>query len=172
MGANIEIKARIKDFSKLKAAVENLSDTPATLLSQEDTFFNVSQGRLKFRILAPDEGQLIFYKRLDRSGPKRSDYLIATTSDPQALKDILSACYGIRGMVRKQRLLYLIGNTRIHLDQVEGLGTFIELEVVLASEQDDKRGQAIAKELMTKLGIQEKDLIKEAYIDLLENQAG
>jgi predicted adenylyl cyclase CyaB len=171
MGANIEIKARVKNFDKLRESVEKISDSPGIPIPQEDTFFNVAQGRLKLRILAPDEGQLIFYKRLDRSGPKRSDYLIATTSNPQALKDVLAACYGIRGMVRKQRLLYLIGNTRIHLDQVEGLGTFIELEVVLTPNQNDKEGQAIANEWMTKLGIHEKSLVQEAYIDLLENQA-
>jgi len=170
MGANIEIKARVENFSEFKAIVEKLSHTPVTLLLQEDTFFNTPHGRLKLRVLAPDKAELIFYQRSDSSGPKRSDYLITGTTSPLALKAVLTAAYGIRGAVRKQRLLYSIGPTRIHLDQVENLGAFIELEVVLKPDQSDLEGRTLAADLMTQLGIQKKDLIKEAYIDLLENQ--
>ena len=70
--------------------------------------------------------------------------------------------------MRKQRFLYIIGNTRIHLDEVEGLGTFLELEVVLSGGDSLEQGQTIAAELMTTLGIQNTDLREGAYIDLLE----
>ena len=170
MAANIEIKARVKDFDRLARRAEALSDAPAVTLEQEDTFFNTPGGRLKLRVLAPDHGELIYYTRDDATGPKRSDYLISTTTEPEALKTVLSAAWGIRGVVRKQRLLYKVGNTRIHLDTVEGLGTFMELEVVLTAGQSEQQGFATAVELMARLGIADADLVDVAYIDLLDQR--
>ena len=170
MAANIEIKARVKDFDGLARHVEALSDTPCVTLQQEDTFFNTPRGRLKLRVLAPDHGELIYYARDDATGPKRSDYLISTTAEPDALKTVLAAAWGIRGVVRKQRLLYMVGNTRIHLDTVEGLGTFMELEVVLVAGQSEQQGFATAVELMASLGIADADLVDVAYIDLLDQR--
>ena len=169
MATNVEIKARVRDPDALRAHAEALSDTPCTIIPQEDTFFHTPQGRLKLRVLAPDRGQLIYYQRQDAAGPKRSDYLVATTGEPDALKAVLAAALGVRGVVRKQRHLYLAGNTRVHLDHVEGLGTFVELEVALGPGQTTEEGQAIAIGLMTELGIQKVDLVEGAYIDLLQN---
>jgi len=168
VAANIEIKAKVNDPFALQKRADSLSDTPASVIHQEDIFFHTPQGRLKLRILAPDRGELIYYRRSNAAGPKRSDYVIAKTGDPAALKTVLSAGLGIRGTVKKRRTLYLAGNTRIHLDEVEGLGHFMELEVVLTPEQNDVEGEAIAADLMDKLGVEEKDLIDVAYIDLLE----
>ncbi len=170
MATNIEIKAVIKDFVQLRNAVEALSDTPCKIIPQEDTFFHVPDGRLKLRVLSSHRGELIYYERQDAAGPRRSNYLISTTGDPDALKTVLAAALGIRGVVRKQRLLYMVGNTRIHLDQVEGLGPYLELEVMLGPSQTEADGKAIADELMAKLGIAKTDLVKVAYIDLLEQQ--
>jgi predicted adenylyl cyclase CyaB len=138
------------------------------ILPQEDTFFNCPAGRLKLRELGPDCGQLIYYQRQDTNGPKHSEYKIFETGNPAGLKAILAEAYGIRGVVIKQRYLYLCGQTRIHLDDVQGLGRFMELEVVLAPGQTDAEGQAIASDLMDKLGIAEKDLIDTAYMDMIE----
>jgi len=168
MATNVEIKAKVGDFDDLKRRVEGLSETPGVLIPQEDTFFHSPRGRLKLRVLAPDHGQLVYYERQDAAGPRRSDYYIYSTTEPAILKSILAASLGIRGAVHKQRLLYLVGNTRVHLDQVEDLGPFMELEVVLGPGQSDAEGQAIATELMEKLGIGETDLIEVAYMDLLE----
>jgi predicted adenylyl cyclase CyaB len=169
MATNIEIKARIQDFDNLKGRAERLSETPGTLIPQEDTFFHTPRGRLKLRVLAPDHGQLVYYERQDGTGPRRSDYYIYSTSNPAVLKEVLTMALGVRGVVRKQRLLYWVGNTRVHLDQVEALGSFLELEVVLEPGQTDEEGQAIATELMAKLGVEEEDLIEVAYMDLLES---
>jgi predicted adenylyl cyclase CyaB len=166
--ANIEIKARVKDFAELKSRAEGLSDTPVEIIPQEDTFFNVPHGRLKLRVFASDRGQLIYYQRADQGGPKRSDYHIAETSDPEALKRVLKLAYGIRGVVKKTRYLYLAGQTRIHVDDVEGLGQFMELEVVLQDGQNDAEGQAIAEGLMAGLGVESGDLLEVAYLDLIE----
>ena len=168
MPANIEIKARVRDFADIKSRAEKLSDTSVEVILQEDTFFNVPQGRLKLRILAPDRSQLIFYTRPDQEGPKRSDYHISYSSDPENLKHVLELAYGIRGVVKKTRYLYLVGQTRVHLDDVKGLGQFMELEVVMREGQGDAQGQAIAEDLMTSLGVERSDLIDGAYMDLLE----
>ena len=170
MPANIEIKARVRDLADLRKRAEALSDTPVQVIPQEDTFFNTPRGRLKLRQLGPQHGQLVYYERNDAAGPKRSDYLIVETSDPSALKAAMTAALGVRGVVRKTRYLYLVGQTRIHLDEVEGLGQFMELEVVMRLGQDDAEGQAIAHELMNKLGVAESDLLEGAYMDLLEKQ--
>lgn len=168
MPANIEIKARVRDFTAIKSRAEKLSGTPVEVIPQEDIFFNVPQGRLKLRVLAPDRGQLIFYNRLDQEGPKRSDYYISHTSDPENLKRVLELAYGIRGVVKKTRYLYLVGQTRVHLDDVEGLGQFMELEVVLREGQEDAEGQAVAEGLMASLGVERSDLLEGAYMDLIE----
>jgi predicted adenylyl cyclase CyaB len=168
MPANIEIKARVRDFAFLQARAETLSDAPVKVIPQEDTFFNVPKGRLKLRQLAPDHAQLVYYERPDQDGPKRSTYHIFETADPHNLKTALSLALGVRGIVRKTRFLYLVGQTRLHLDEVEGLGQFMELEVVLRPGQSDAEGQTIATDLMTRLGIHEDDLLKLAYMDLIE----
>ena len=170
MATNIEIKAKAKDMPKLRGLAEELSDGPGTTITQEDTFFQTPRGRLKLRILSPERGELIYYERNDASGPKPSNYLIYTTNDPGSLKAALSASLGVRGVVRKRRTLYCVGQTRIHLDEVEGLGTFLELEVVLGPGQSEEQGGTIAAELTAQLGIKEADLVEVAYIDLLEKR--
>ncbi|HLF75626.1 MAG TPA: class IV adenylate cyclase [Anaerolineales bacterium] len=170
MPSNIEIKARVVNFAEIRQRVEALSDTLVEVIPQEDVFFNTEKGRLKLRVLAPESGQLIYYTRLDREGPKRSEYHIHDTSDPETLQRVLELAYGIRGVVRKTRYLYLAGQTRIHLDDVEGLGQFMELEVVMGPGQSDAEGQAIAEDLMSRLGVERGDLLEGAYMDLLESR--
>ena len=170
MPTNIEVKARIRDFHRLQGLVEDLSDTPCEVIKQEDTFFDTPVGRLKLRILGPDLGQLIYYERENTSGPKRSDYIVSRTSEPASLKAALTAALGVRGIVRKRRLLYWVGNTRVHLDEVEGLGSYMELEVVLNDGQNVEQGESVAAELMQKLGVEKADLVERAYIDLVESR--
>jgi predicted adenylyl cyclase CyaB len=87
--------------------------------------------------------------------------------DPASLGAVLAAALGVRGVVRKRRRLYLIGRTRVHLDRVEGLGDFIELEVVLGEGEAVSRGEVVAAELADRLGIARSDLVRGAYLDLL-----
>jgi predicted adenylyl cyclase CyaB len=167
MPTNIEIKARVSDLSGLRAAIETLSDRPVEILDQEDVFFKVPTGRLKLRILGDDHGELILYHRSDVAGPKTSIYTIAPTSDPAALRAILTSVLGVIGVVRKRRRIYRIGQTRIHLDEVEGLGQFVELEVVLHPGQSEDEEFRIARHMMDRLGIAGDQLVEGAYIDLL-----
>jgi adenylate cyclase class IV len=170
MPTNIEIKARVNDFEKLKATIERLSDAAAEILDQEDTFFDVPSGRLKLRFFSPDRGELIYYQRGDRQEPKPSFYLISRTNEPDSLRAVLSRALAVRGVVKKTRLVYLIGQTRVHLDEVAGLGQFVELEVIMQPNQSAEDGQTIAHELMQRFGIAERDLLSGAYIDLMKRK--
>ncbi len=168
MPSNIEIKARVRDFEELRLRAAALSDTPCEVIPQVDTFFVTPRGRLKLRELQGRPAQLIYYERSDQDGPKRSNYHIHETHDPAGLKQTLSLAYGIRGEVRKTRYLYLAGQTRIHVDDVQGLGQFMELEVVLAEGQAEAEGERIARDLMKRLGVLPVDLLEGAYMDMLE----
>ena len=173
MPTNIEIKARASDFIALGERAQQLSNSPARTISQTDTFFVTDKGRLKLRELGSGAAQLIYYERPDQDGPKRSDYHLFETTDPEPLKSVLSRALGVRGTVRKVRTLYLVGQTRVHLDEVENLGQFLELEVVLGPDQSEQEGRAIAARLIADLGIHTDDLLEGAYIDLLErNESG
>ncbi len=170
MPSNIEIKARARDFNDIRSRAERITDQPVQVIPQEDTFFAVPQGRLKLRVRDLGPAQLIYYERPDQDGPKRSDYSIFETKDPESLKQTLSQALGIRGVVRKTRYLYMVGQTRVHLDDVDGLGQFMELEVVMYTGQSDAEGQAVAEDLMSKLGVEPSDLLEGAYMDMLEKQ--
>ncbi len=170
MPANIEIKARVADLDGLRRAVLSCSDQPVQILDQEDVFFNGANGRLKLRIFPDNRGELIQYERSDQSGPKQSSYAIARSSDANQFRDVLERAYGELIVVKKRRELYLCGQTRIHLDEVEGLATFMELEVVLERDQSPAEGETIARDLMARLGIAEVDLVTCAYADLLLNR--
>jgi predicted adenylyl cyclase CyaB len=122
---------------------------------------------MKLRQLSDESGHLIFYDRPDHVGPKTSEYIICPTDDPKLLRTILETALGIRGVVRKTREIFMVGRTRIHLDQVENLGAFLELEVVLETGEASEAGQAEAERLMALLRICPEDLVQCAYIDLL-----
>jgi predicted adenylyl cyclase CyaB len=167
MATNIEIKARARHFSRTLTLAQSLSQGDAVILSQEDIFYKVPRGRLKLRILAADRGELIFYQREDKVGPKQSDYQIHATSDPASLNVALAGSLGTIATVRKRRRLFMVGQTRVHLDEVEGLGQFIELEVVMRADQPAEDGMQIANRLMQQLEIEDADLVDVAYVDLL-----
>ena len=114
---NIEIKARYDNAGRAEANLNALSAGLAGTFHQKDTYFKVGDGRLKLRELGTDEGHLIFYKREDLAGPKRSDYEIAKTEDPEALRDILSKILVTFVEVEKTRQVWLWEN-------VLGLGPF------------------------------------------------
>ncbi len=171
MARNVEIKARLAHPAATLARIEALADGPPQTIHQEDTFFSVARGRLKLRVFAAGDGELIYYERDDELGPKQSRYQIAPLANPGPLRDTLALALGLRGIVRKSRRVYLVAQTRIHVDEVDGLGPFVELEVVLREGQDSAQGRAIAADLMERLGIAAGDLVSGAYIDLQESSA-
>ena len=167
MARNVEIKARIASVEALEPHAAALADQGPFDIAQDDIFFRCAQGRLKLRAFSDTEGELIFYRRADQAGPKASFYLRTPTADPAGLREALTLAWGQAGRVRKQRRLFLAGRTRIHLDRVEGLGDFVELEVVLADGEAVQAGVQEATLLMAELGIDPSQLIEQAYVDLL-----
>jgi len=172
MGSNVEIKARARECARLAELAERLSGMPGQVIRQEDVFFRVPHGRLKLRRLSASHGQLVYYDRADAAGPTRSSYWICPTDEPDRLERVLTAELGVAGVVRKVRRLYLVGQTRVHLDDVEGLGTFVELEVVMQPGQTTAEVVQVAQGLMQRLGVREEDLIDRAYVDLLAEVSG
>jgi len=169
MGRNVEIKARISDATDVSRRAAALSGSQGRRIDQQDTFFPCRKGRLKLRAFTDGSGQLIFYDRPDVRGPKTSEFSLAPTSDAESLCDVLGQALGVRAVVRKVRRLYLVGQTRVHIDQVEGLGEFLELEVVLDEGQTESEGAAIAAQLMERLAVDETQLVHGAYVDLIES---
>jgi predicted adenylyl cyclase CyaB len=168
---NIEIKARIDSVEALLQVATTLTGTQPTHIAQDDSFFDVPHGRLKLRQFADGSAEVIHYHRPDYSAAKASDYVLVPVPDPAALREALTRACGLRGRVRKQRWLFLAGQTRIHVDRVEGLGDFMELEVVLRDGQSDADGVRIADELMQALGLANAPRIAGAYLDLAGNRA-
>ncbi len=167
MTRNVEIKAKIHDPGRVRTLARNFADGPAEIIEQFDVFFPCENGRLKLRFLGQGSGQLIHYARANAAGPKTSTYQIHHTDDPDALRSVLTAAHGELVVVKKRRHLYLSGRTRIHVDAVDGLGDFLELEVVLDAEEPPEAGVAEAERLMKDLEIQSDDLIEGAYADML-----
>jgi len=167
MRRNVEIKARVDDLAALARVAATLATSGPFEIEQDDTFFACDTGRLKLRSFGDGSGELIFYRRPDRAGPKESSFHLAPTLAADALREVLSLAYGPSGRVRKRRTLYLTGRTRIHLDRVEGLGDFLELEVTLAPDEPTSAGIAEAERLMEKLGVDRSALVEGAYVDLL-----
>jgi adenylate cyclase class IV len=164
---NVEIKARIASVDAVLPRARRLADGEPEVIAQDDTFFRVPHGRLKLREFADRSAELIQYERPDTAGARLSDYERVAVPDAAALRALLQRALGVIGRVRKQRLLLLAGQTRIHLDRIDQLGDFIELEVVLREEQSVADGVAIADALMHELGLAQAERIAGAYLDLL-----
>ncbi len=171
MARNIEIKARIESVEALLPKVKALADRGPEEKDQDDTFFLCPNGRLKLRTLSSQEGQLVFYKRPDQKGPKECFYLVSETREPDLLREILLQAYGACGRVRKHRTSFMAGRTRVYLDRVEGLGDFLELEVMLREAEAAEDGVAEAYNLLARLGVDSARLIDVAYVDLLKKSA-
>lgn len=167
MPRNIEIKARVDSLPELRQRAAALAGEGPVEIAQDDTFFHCDLGRLKLRAFSAQRGELIFYRRANESGPKESFYVVTPTADPDGLREALTLAYGQSGRVIKQRTLFLVGRTRVHLDRVQDLGDFMELEVVLADGETSEDGFAEATDLMACFGIEESQLVEGAYLDLL-----
>lgn len=168
MPANIEVKARLIDAEEARRKARQLSGGPPDEIHQIDVFFNCPEGRLKLRIFDSGSGELIGYHRTDDAEIRRSDYHIVRTPDAMTLLEILRQSLGESGMVEKMRHLYEVDQTRIHIDHVEGLGDFLEVEVVLRPGQSEDEGYDIAQRILKEMGILPDQYVAAAYVDLLK----
>ena len=166
---NIEIKLICGDFDRVRKILQDSGADFRGVDDQEDTYFEVPKGRLKIReATLPFEDGLIHYQRRNVSGPKYAEITVFQTTDTEGLKQILSNSLNTLVVVRKRRELFTLDNVKFHLDIVEGLGTYLEIE---AQDTHGLLGkEALRRQCryyMTLLEVDEKDLIAESYSDLL-----
>lgn len=162
---NLELKALAPESSRVGAALLRLGAHYECLLVQRDTYFHAPNGRLKLREIEGKPSQLIAYDRPEDQAQRFSRYRITEIADPQGLIAVLTQALGVRGVVAKRRKLYLWQDSRIHLDEVEGLGNYLEFEVLSQGNScsDWDRMEA----LMTAFGLRDADSIQASYSDLL-----
>jgi len=169
VGLNIEIKAHCQNLEIVKKKLQALPVESAGVDRQTDTFFMTPKGRLKLRQSSLYGNLLIPYLRADQQGPKQSQYVLIELSDADRVNSLLTEILGVRLVVSKIREIYLYENVRIHLDQVDHLGDFIELEAAIEDELQLSENYKKVDYLMKALGIRKNDLIDSAYVDLLED---
>ncbi len=168
MRANLELKARCADLASARERAREIATSWLGVDEQVDTYFSTRAGRLKLRESSLSGAQLVPYFRADERAVKRSDYQRIAVEDGVGLVRMLSAMLGVHRVVRKRREIALYENVRIHLDRVDGLGTFIELEAVWdgaeAGLAEQQRKLAFLRE---RLGVRDEDLIAGSYETLL-----
>ena len=173
MSVNLEIKARCADLDALRRRAEAVATDYVGLDRQVDTYFRTASGRLKLRESSLSGGQLVPYRRADVAGPRRSDYRVIPVSDPAGTLELLAELLGVHRVVRKEREIFLYRNVRIHLDRVEGLGSFMELEAVFdGSPEAEPEQQAVVDWLLAELGVKPEDLVASSYEGLLAERGG
>jgi homotetrameric cytidine deaminase len=165
---NVELKARDQDPEATRARSLALGAVEAGVLVQRDTYFAGRDGRLKLRVQQDGErAWLIAYRRPDSAEASESAYVLATVGEPDALAEALDAALGTTVIVSKQRRLLLWEGVRIHLDDVDGLGSFVEFEAVLPDAGDLETARAKVAHLQGSLGIADDALVSVGYADLL-----
>jgi homotetrameric cytidine deaminase len=169
MAENIELKARLGDPAATLAAALELGASDAGTLVQRDTYYPARHGRLKLREADGRVPELIAYVRADGEDATLSRYVRSEAG--AEIATTLAAALGTRIVVTKRRRLLMYENVRIHLDEVEGLGSFLEFEAVLGPEESREEGAAKVARLQRELGIAEDDLVAVGYADLLEGSA-
>jgi predicted adenylyl cyclase CyaB len=168
MRANLELKARCADLDAARERAREIATAWIGVDEQVDTYFITRVGRLKLRESSRSGAQLIPYSRADEPGAKRSDYQVIAVEDGPGLVRQLAAMLGVRRVVRKRREIALYENVRIHLDRVDGLGTFIEFEAVWdGAESGLAEQQQRLAFLRARLGVRDQDLIAGSYETLL-----
>jgi predicted adenylyl cyclase CyaB len=164
---NLERKIPCADLGAARAALERLGARREGVQAQTDTYFPVRAGRLKLREIAGQEAVLIWYARPDEATARLSTYYLVPVADADSLRVALMAALGVRGEVRKRREVYHWHNVRIHLDEVTGLGNFVEFEAVLGEGEDEATAHDRLRQLGEMLGLSPKENVAGSYADLL-----
>lgn len=166
MARNVEVKARLTETQTVLARLRDIGAEDRGVIVQEDIYFDCPNGRLKLRLQRPGADELIFYQRPDRTGPRASFYLKYDLRKARALAELLDRAFGRIAGVRKERRLFLLGRTRIHIDQVEHLGAFLELEVMMREAEADGDGRREALALLETLNVGADVFVAQSYLDL------
>jgi predicted adenylyl cyclase CyaB len=169
---NVELKARCDNLGRLRDACAALGAEGQEPERQIDTYFEVARGRLKLRESLRSGAELIYYMRPDVAGARESRFEIYQVEDAEGLKALLKQAIGVQAVVTKRREAYLIGNVRIHLDKVQGLGGFVELEGIVDHQAELFQITEEVRRLQQALGIDAGSLVKESYADLVGRADG
>jgi adenylate cyclase class 2 len=167
MARNVEVKARLDDLDLARAAATGAGARFEWVDTQVDRYFELDGGRrVKLRTCGRAPAELVRYDRPETAGVRASDYEVLPVRDRDA-----ATCLVPKGaplvVVRKRRELWLVDNVRIHLDDVDGLGTFLELEAVVDAAHDDAACRAAVYRLLALFGVAEGDCLRASYSDLL-----
>ncbi len=167
MPRNVEIKAEGVDPVRVRSTLREQGAREVGTDRQVDTYFNVERGRLKLRE-GNIENYLIYYERADQPGPKQADIYLYETEPDAKLKSLLEAALGVRVVVEKTREIYFVENVKFHIDEVEGLGSYMEIEAI------DRDGEIGVEQLrkqcesfLQMFDIREDQLVASSYSDLL-----
>ena len=164
---NIEIKAKCNNPGFIREYLKNNHAEFKGTDHQTDTYFNVSHGRLKLRE-GNIENNLIYYERNDETGAKESNFQLVNINDPDGLKEVLAKSSGIKVIVKKKRDIYFIKNVKIHIDDVSGLGSFVEIEASnLYADVSKEKLQEQCNFYLKEFKINNEDLIAVSYSDML-----
>lgn len=164
---NVEIKARCTNPAFIRNYLLTNNAEFRGTDEQTDTYFHVPHGRLKLRE-GNIENNLIYYERSNQAGPKDSHFQLVKINDAAGLKEVLAKANGIKTVVKKKREIYYIGNVKFHIDEVPGLGSFVEIEAgnILADlSKEQLKGQC--DYYLRDFGIKQEDLIEVSYSDML-----
>lgn len=164
---NVEIKAYCKKQDSVRAYLQDHGADFKGIDHQIDTYFNVSKGRLKLRE-GNIENYLIHYEREDQSGPKQSQVILCKSDPGSNLKELLTKALGVLVVVDKKREIAFIDNVKFHIDTVEGLGTFMEIEAIDNDGTIDTGTlYKQCQKYLQALDIDDADLVEVSYSDLL-----
>jgi predicted adenylyl cyclase CyaB len=171
MARNVEVKVRLSDLIDVRVRIAALGARYSVTEEQVDRYFELDSGRrVKLRSIAGAAAQLIHYDRPETSGMRVSTYEITAVRDDDA-----GVCLVPKGeplvVVRKQREVHLLDNVRVHLDRVDGLGSFLELEAVVDAQHDESRCRAQVERITRALWLRDADFIRASYADLLLSHA-
>jgi adenylate cyclase class IV len=170
---NLEAKFALGDLEAARDAALALGYAARASFTQRDTFFAVARGKLKLREQSPEAAWLIHYERDRKSGLMLSRYEIEPVGDPARTREMLARALGVIAEVRKHRTLLTRRNVRLHLDRVETLGGFGEIEAILGEGSEAEAGEgavsarAAVDELLGALGVGAAELIEVSYFELM-----
>lgn len=162
---NVEFKAELRDPALARTICGSIGAEPVGAFQQTDTYFRVPDAKLKKREVPGAATEYIFYNRPNRSRPKLSSYTIYT--EAQAMERFGASPLPVWVVVRKTRALYLYKGVRLHLDEVEGLGQFIEFEAVVTSDHNLAECHNLVDELRRAFGPAMGEPIACGYAELL-----
>jgi adenylate cyclase, class 2 len=167
MHLNVEFKAHCSNPDEVREILQREGAEYRGRDHQIDVYFNVPHGRLKLR-KGNIENSLIGYERENHAGTKQSKVHLVHTDPETPLEEILTATLGVKVIVDKQRDIYFIGNVKFHVDEVQDLGSFVEVEAIdLEGDIGKDKLQQQCDRYREILGIKDKDLVAESYSDLL-----